>query len=139
MSVKKTLEDRVQYRIKRSSYSTFILSDFYDLSDRDQILRALRKLIKKKLILRVGQGVYVRTKISSVTKKIIPEQNIRIIAITALRKSGIIVIPAPCEQEYNDGKTTQVPTGTVIGVNRRVNKKIGFNGRFVKYEKVTTH
>lgn len=139
MSVKKTLEDRVQYRIKRSSYSTFVLSDFNDLSDRDQILRALRKLIKKKLILRVGQGVYVRTKVSSVTNKIIPEQNIRTIAITALRKSGIIVIPAPCEQEYNDGKTTQVPTGIVIGVNRRVNKKIGFNGRFVKYEKVTTH
>ena len=139
MSVKKTLEDRVQYRIKRSSYSTFILSDFYDLSDRDQILRALRKLIKKKLILRVGQGVYVRTKVSSVTNKIIPEQNIRDIAITVLKKSGIIVIPAPCEQEYNDGKTTRVPTGIVIGVNSRVNKKIGFNGRFVKYEKVTTH
>ena len=38
MSVKKTLEDRVQYRIKRSSYSTFILSDFYDLSDRVNFL-----------------------------------------------------------------------------------------------------
>ncbi|EMS77152.1 DUF6088 family protein [Desulfotignum phosphitoxidans] len=139
MSVKKTLEAKIKYRIKRSSYSTFVLSDFYDLSDRDQILRALRKLIKKKLILRVGQGVYVRTKISSATKKIIPEQNIRDIAMTVLKKTGVGVVPTPYEQEYNDGKTTQVPTGIVIGVNRRVSKKIGFNGRFVKYEKVTTN
>lgn len=139
MPVKKKLEDKITYRIKRSRYSTFVLSDFFDLSDRDQILRALRKLIKKKLILRVGQGVYVRTKISSATKKIIPEQNIRDIAITALKKSGVRVVPTSYEQAYNDGKTIQVPTGMVIGVNRRVNKKIGFNGRFVKYEKVAAN
>jgi hypothetical protein len=41
MPVKKKLEDKITYRIKRSSYSTFVLSDFFDLSDRDQILRAL--------------------------------------------------------------------------------------------------
>jgi hypothetical protein len=123
MSAKKKLEDRIKYRIKRSIYPTFVLSDFSDLSDRDQILRALRKLIKKKLILRVGQGVYVRTKISSATKKIIPEQNIRDIAITALNKSGIEVVPTLYEQAYNDGNTTQVPTGIVIGVKKRVNKK----------------
>ncbi len=139
MPVKKTLEDKIKYRIKRSRYATFVLSDFYDLSDRDQILRALRKLIEQGMILRMGQGVYVRTKISSVTSKIIPEQNIRDIAITALKKSGIAVIPTPYELEYNDGKSTQVPTGAVIGVNKRVNKKIGYNGRFVKYEKIATH
>lgn len=130
------LETKIERRIRRTKDSTFVLGDFLDLSDRDQVLRALRKLIQKNVILRVGQGVYTRAKISSLTKKPIPEQNLRAIAETALRKSGVRILPTSYEREYNEGRSTQVPTGLVIGVDRRVNKKIGFNGRFVKYEKV---
>ncbi|MBW2654361.1 MAG: hypothetical protein JRC91_05325 [Deltaproteobacteria bacterium] len=134
--VKKTLERKIYYRIKRAKVSTFIPSDFADFSDRDQVLRVLRKLIQKNIIIRVGQGVYTRAKISSITKQPVPEQNLRTIAVIALKKSGVTILPAHYEREYNKGKTTQVPTGIVIGVNKRINKKIGFNGRFVKYEKV---
>jgi len=58
MPIGKTLEKRIQYRIKRQKESVFLLSDFQDLSDKDQIMRALKKLIAKKLIIKVGQGVY---------------------------------------------------------------------------------
>ncbi|MBC2705900.1 DUF6088 family protein, partial [Desulfobacula sp.] len=58
--VKKTLERKIYYRIKRAKVSTFIPSDFADFSDRDQVLRVLRKLIQKNIIIRVGQGVYTR-------------------------------------------------------------------------------
>ncbi len=131
------LETKIERRIRRSKEGTFILSDFFDLSDRDQILRALRKLIEKNVLLRIGQGVYTRAKISTLTNKPIPEQNIRAIAITALSKAGVKILPSTYEREYNKGQTTQVPTGLVIGVDRRVNRKIGFNGRYVKFEKVT--
>ena len=136
MIVKNTLRSKIQNRIKRSKEATFIPSDFFNLSDRDQVLRALRGLIQDKMILRVGQGVYTRAKISTITNECVPEQNIRTIAITALRKSGVTILPTSYEVEYNQGKITQVPTGLVIGVNKRVNKRIGFNGRFVKYEKI---
>ena len=131
-----TLEVKIERRVRRSKDGTFILSDFFDLSDRDQILRALRKLIGKNVVIRVGQGVYARAKISSLTKKPIPEQNLRAIAITALTKTGVKIVPTSYERTYNNGLSTQIPTGLVIGVDRRVNKKIGFNGRFVTYEKV---
>ena len=133
-----TLRSKITTRIIRSREGTFVPADFFDLSDRDQVLRVLRRLIQEKLILRVGQGVYARAKISTVTNECVPEQNIREIAVTALRKSGVRVLPARYEREYREGKVTQVPTGLVIGVNKRVNKRIGFNGRYVKYEKVTT-
>jgi len=139
MSYKKKLEEKIRYRILRSKEATFVPHDFVDLSDRDQVLRALRKLIEKKIIIRVGQGVYTRVRISSVTNRMVPEKNLRAIAITALRKSGVTILPTLYERNYNKGITTQVPTGLVIGVNKRVNKKIGFNGRFVKYEKITTN
>lgn len=132
-----SLETKIQRRINRSKDSTFVLSDFSDLSDRDQVLRALRKLISKKVILRVGKGVYTRARISKLTNKPVPEQNLRTIAVSALKKSGVTILPTQYEREYNEGISTQVPTGLVIGVDRRVSKKIGFNGRYVKYEKVT--
>lgn len=137
MISKANLELKIERRIRRSKDGTFILSDFFDLSDRDQILRALRKLIEKNILLRIGQGVYTRAKISTLTNKPIPEQNIRAIAITVLSKAGVKILPSTYEREYNKGQTTQVPTGLVIGVDRRVNRKIGFNGRYVKFEKVT--
>lgn len=136
MISKANLETRIERRVRRSKDGTFILSDFFDLSDRDQILRALRKLIKKNVLLRTGHGVYTRAKISSLTNKPVPEQNIRAIAVTALSKAGVKILPSTYEREYNEGLSTQVPTGLVIGVDRRVNRKIGFNGRFVKYEKI---
>jgi len=133
-----TLRSKITTRIMRSREGTFVPADFFNLSDRDQVLRVLRRLIQEKLILRVGQGVYTRAKISTVTNKCVPEQNIREIAVTVLRKSGVRVLPTRYEREYREGKVTQVPTGLVIGVNKRVNKRIGFNGRYVKYEKVTS-
>jgi hypothetical protein len=132
-----TLEKRVRYRINRSKDSTFIPKDFSDLSDRDKVLRILRKLIKENKILRIGQGVYARAKISTITNKPVPEKNLRALAITALKKSGVSILPTRMEKEYNEGKSTQVPTGLVIGVNKRVSKKIGFNGRYIKYERVS--
>ena len=56
MAIGQTLEKRIQYRIKRKKDSVFMLSDFLDLSDKDQIGRALRKLIKKILLLKLGKA-----------------------------------------------------------------------------------
>ena len=65
------------------------VADFGDLSDIDQVLRALRGLIQEELLLRVGYGVYVRAKRSRFSGKLLPETDLRSIAITALRKNGV--------------------------------------------------
>ncbi len=81
--------------------------------------------------------VYIRAITSSVTDKTVPEENLRTIAITALKKSGIKVVPTSFERDYNEGRSTQAPTGLLVGVTGRVYRKIGFNGRYVKYERIT--
>ena len=73
MPISDILEKRIQYRIKKSKDFVFMLPDFLDLSDRDQVMRALRKLIAKNLIMKVGKGVYVKAKESQLTGKIIPQ------------------------------------------------------------------
>lgn len=136
MPVIEILEKRIQYRIKKSKDAVFMLSDFLDLSDRDQIMRALRKLIQKSLIIKVGQGVYVKAEKSIINGDLIPVINLTEIGKIVAKKLKIKTIPNKYELWYNEGKTTQVPTGYVISVLGRINRKIGFNGAYIKYETV---
>ena len=136
MPIVQILEKRIQYRIKKSKDFVFMLTDFEDLSDKDQIMRALRKLIKNELILKVGKGIYVKAEKSQFSGKIIPQISITDIAKIVANKRKLKTIPSKYEVWYNEGKTTQVPTGRVVSVLGRINRKIGFNGEYIKYETV---
>ena len=136
MTVSDILEKRIQYRIKKSNDAVFMLTDFSDLSDKDQIMRALRKLIKKGLIVKVGQGVYVKAVKSLLSDDYVPVETLTDIGKSVARKLKIKVIPNRFEVWYNEGKSTQVPTGFVISVLGRIKRKIGFNGTYIKYETV---
>ena len=138
MPIKQTLEGKIRYRIRRGRDSVYIPSDFFDLSDRDQVGRVLRRLIKEGLLVKIGQGIYARAKQSSLTGKPVPEKDLRSLALEALKKLGIKTAPSSYEQAYNAGRSTQVPTGRVVGVKDRVSRRIGFNGRYIKYEHITS-
>ena len=116
MPISEILEKRIQYRIKKSKDFVFMLPDFLDLSDRDQVMRALRKLIAKNLIVKVGQGVYVKAKESKLTGKIIPQIDLAEIGKAVAQKLNIKVLQSRYELWYNEGKTTQVPSGKVIAI-----------------------
>ena len=137
MAVKQALKNRMTYRIKRSTKGVFIPADFKDLSDSDQIGRVFRTMIKSGLLIRIGQGVYARSKVSKLSGKPTLEKPIQELAKDALIKRGVKIATSRYEKAYNEGKTTQVPTGRVIGIKGRVSRKIGYNGRHVTYEKVS--
>lgn len=121
-----TLKDKIKYRIRKSKENTFLVRDFMDLSGRDQILRALRALMKENEIIRVGKGVYTKAKKSFITGDYIPKDNLRTIAITALKKLGVKVMQTDDEKNYNARLTEQVPNEFIIGVNKRVSRNISF-------------
>ena len=131
-----TLKDKIKYRIKKSKETVFLVRDFIDLSDRDQILRALRSLIKEQLIIKLGKGIYSKTKVSEISQKIIPADNLRNTAVAAMKKLGVEVLPTKAEQAYNNKQTTQVPNGFIIGVNKRVSRNIRFERTSIRYETV---
>ena len=136
MPVKKTLEGRMAYRIKRSAVPVFVPGDFKDLSDSDQIGRVLRRMTKSGLLIKIGQGVYARSKVSKLTGTQTLEKPVQDLAREALTKLGVKVKESSFEKAYNKGLSTQVPTGRVIGVKGRVSRKIGYNGRYVSYERI---
>ncbi len=133
MPIGQTLEKRIQYRIKRSKSPVFMLADFDDLSDRNQVGRVLRKLVKKNLLVKAGQGVYVRAIISELTDEPIPEKDIRSIALDVLKKCKVSVVLSDYEKLYANGKTTQIPTGNCLTIKGRFSRKIGFGNISVSY------
>ena len=131
-----TLESRVRYRLSRSKDSVFTPMDFMDLSDRDQTGRVLRKLVAEQSLVKIARGLYAKTKTSSATGKTIPAKALPALAKEGLTKIGARVVPSRAEQEYNSGKTTQVPTGRVIAIKgKRVSRKIGYNGDYIVLER----
>jgi hypothetical protein len=129
------LEERLSNRIARKRGDVFLRADFSDLGGYDQVGRALRGLVRKGRLMKVGYGLYTRTRPSILDGKPTPTKGLRDLAAEALGRLGIETAPTRLEQAYNAGKTTQVPTGRVIGVRGRVRRKISYNGFPLSYER----
>ena len=106
-----------------------------DLGGYDQVGRALRKLVRKGRLLKLGYGIYTRATRSPFIDKPLPTEG----AARAARRRWRVLASRPrrpgLEQRYNAGKTTQVPTGRVVGVRGRVRRKIGYDGVPLSYER----
>lgn len=137
MSIKGTLKSRVSYRLKRSNASVFLRKDFSDIGGYDQIGRILKELTDNKKLINLGYGVYVCVRKSRISGNVIPEKPLPEVAREAMQKLGIKTAPSTAVRYYNSGNSTQVPTGRVVGVQGRVARKIGYNGKYISFEKVS--
>lgn len=129
-----SLETRLLKRIDRKRGDVFLRADFDDLGGYDQVGRVLREVVRKGRLVRVGQGLYVRARPSITSGEPIPVKGLASLK-EALNRVGVETLPTRLEQEYNDGRTTQVPTGRVVAVRRRVRRRIGYNGINLSFER----
>ena len=130
----KSLEDRLAYRVNRSRQSVFVRDDFADLGGYDQVGRALRGLVAKEKLVKLGYGLYARTKVSALSGRVIPEKPLPALAAEALDRLGVDMRPSSARAAYDAGRTTQVPTGRVLAVKGRIARKIGYDGKYVSFE-----
>lgn len=133
-TVKKDLESRLLRRIDRKRGDVFLRTDFADLGGYDQIGRALRQLVRQGRLLKIGYGLYSRAIKSPFDDRLMPPRGLSTLR-EALKRVGIETLPSRSLQDYNAGRTTQVPTGRVVGVRRRVRRKIGYNGITLSFER----
>ena len=88
MKAKRTLLERILLRIKKSKANSFILKDFNDLVkeyDYDQVLRVLRILVKNGTLIKIGRGIYAKTRTFS-NGFVAPNATIGDLAEEALQK-----------------------------------------------------
>jgi len=129
------LETRIMKRIGRKRGDVFLRADFRDLGGYDQVGRALRLLVGKGKLLKIGQGLYTRAAASPFDGTPAPVKGLRALAKEALGRLGVESAPTRFEQAYNAGQTTQVPAGRVVAVTKRVRRKIGYNGTYLNFER----
>ena len=130
----KSLEDRIAYRVERKRGSVFLREDFGDLADYDQVGRSLRRLVAKGKLVKIGYGLYARATRSPLSGNTVPEKSLPSLAAEALRRLKVEVRPSREARAYNEGGSTQVPTGRVLAVKGRISRKIGYDGKYVSFE-----
>lgn len=129
----RTLEKKISLRISRSRREVFMRKDFEDLGSYRSVGYCLSKLVEQEKLIRIGRGIYAKATIGPLWHQVIPRRGLRSIR-EALERLGVKTTSSSAERRYNSGLTTQVPTGRVIGVNKIISRKLGYNGTFVTLE-----
>lgn len=131
---RETLETRLMKRIDRKRGDVFLRSDFKDLGGYDQVGRALRGLVRQGRLLKLGYGIYTRAVQTPFSDNPVPPKGLATLT-EALKRIGVETEPTRLEEDYNAGRTTQVPTGRVVAVRGRVSRKLGYDGISLSFER----
>jgi hypothetical protein len=131
-----TLSEKITTRLARKKSDVFLRADFEDLAGYDQIGLVLRQFVRAGKLLKISKGIYARAEPSIIDGKPVPAQDITPLMTEALARIGVKTAPTKLERDYLAGRTTQVPTGRRIGVDRRVRRKFGYNGMSMSFERV---
>ena len=121
--------------LQQQSGNVILRSELIGMGSTSQVSKALRSLQAKFVLVRIGTGVYAKTRASSVTGAIIPAGSLETLVIETFKKLGICVKAGRAAAAYNSGATSQLPGAFVVHTGpRRIYRKIAVGGRFVAYE-----
>jgi len=95
----------------------------------------LLALTKKAKLIKIGYGLYAKARVSSLTGNIVPMEPLPTLAQRALDRLGASPGPSRAATDYQEGRSTQVPTGRLISVNKRISRKIAYDSIAVSYER----
>lgn len=116
--------------------TVFLRSDFESFGTSTRVTRALQELIAEGRIVRVGRGIYVKARPSSVTGNPVPVETLEVVAHEALAALGVDVQLGSAAKAYLAGVSQDVPMTIAVDVgSSRVSRRIGFGGREVRLEK----
>lgn len=129
------IEDKICRSVALKKDDVFLRNEFSKMGSEAQVSRALRHLVERGIVVKLGIGVYAKAKKSVLSGSAIPVKPVGILGPIALRKLGIKIYPSQITQSYNTGESTQIPAGNIINVGkRRINRKIGFGKQVIIYE-----
>ena len=122
------MRERIEARIARKRDDVFLPREFADLGGEDQVLRALRGLVRDGRLMRLGYGVYGRAIVSRLSgEPMLYSANGFIgVARQALDKLGVRWEPTAAERAYNEGRSTQVPVNPVVRVKGRFSRQLRY-------------
>jgi len=131
-----TVVERIKRSIANQAPGVFLRAEFERFGSPAQVGRALRQLTSEGALVRFGLGVYAQAKPSVLSGQPIPARPLEVLAPEVLKKLGIAVLPSRLSQDYNAGRSTQLPSGIVLNTGkRRIVRRLSFNAQSVQYER----
>lgn len=131
------LRERIRDRIAGRRDDVFLTREFRDLGGEDQVLRALRDLVRIGLLVRLGYGVYGRAETSRLSGRPILAARGGFIdaARQALDKLGVPWEPTDLQRAYNEGRSTQVPVNPAVRVKGRFARRLRYQDAELRLER----
>lgn len=126
--MERSLQERIALRIARSKRDVFLTRDFGDLSDEDQVIRALRALMAQRSVVRLGKGVYAKARASRISGRAVLANagGFQAVVQEALTRLGVKWEPTEAQRAYADNRSTQIPVNPVVRVVGRFDRKMRY-------------
>jgi hypothetical protein len=134
---RRTLQERIGERIARQRADVFLPREFRDLGGEDQVLRALRGLVREGRLVRLGYGVYGRAETSQLSGRPMLAARGGFIdaARQALDKLGVRWEQTEFQKAYNEGRSTQVPVNPAVRVKGRFARRLSYQDAELRLER----
>ena len=137
MRRRRTLRERVEARIAERRDDVFLPREFRDLGGEDQVLRALRGMVRDGQLVRLGYGVYGHGETSRLSGEPMLAARGGFIdaARQALDKLGVEWEPTQFQRAYNEGRSTQVPVNPAVRVKGRFVRRLRYQDTELRLER----
>lgn len=132
-----TLQQRVEARIAEKRDDVVLPREFRDLGGEDQVLRALRSLVRGGKLVRLGYGVYGRAEVSRLSGRPMLAARGGFIdaARQALDKLGVSWEPTEFQRAYNEGRSTQIPVNPALRIKGRFSRRLKYQDAELRLER----
>ncbi|HHF7367633.1 TPA: DUF6088 family protein [Legionella bozemanae] len=132
---KDSIEYKILNRLRGVRGSVVLRQDFNDLGSYRQISRVFNQLTTEKKLVKISVGVYAKAYVSKYTDIPLIKNGVDSTFREALNRLGVAYEAGSAEQEYNSGKTTQVPAGNTVKLKSRCRRRIGYGNNTLIFEK----
>ncbi|MCX7123833.1 MAG: hypothetical protein NTV32_09290 [Gammaproteobacteria bacterium] len=121
-------------RIEQLPSTTVLRQDIADLGSDRQVSRALQDLVKEGMIVKLGYGIYAKTKKSPITDEQYLPGGFLAVAREALTRLGIAWNRSTAEEDYRLGNSQQVPANPATKLNARFRRQLSYRGMELRFE-----
>lgn len=129
------LEDRIRRSIAQRSGLVVLRSEFSRMGSDSQVGRVLARLVSEGRLVRVSKGAFAKARINKFTGLPTPAGTLEAVAAELFRKLNVEIAPSRSVDDYNTGRSTQVPMRATINTGqRRISRKVTVGGRTLSYE-----
>ena len=123
---KRSITFKVLRRIKKLSGEVVLRSDIADIANPRQVSRALYRLVQSGLLTKLGYGVYAILSRSKVADATYLKEGVLPTMRAALNRLNIRWEPSREEQEYQAGRSTQIPVNPTTKLKDRFRRQLRY-------------